>query len=127
MGSGVLLGAGGDAGSFNGQTTLETRMRIMGTTPDGRRIMKLHGGIIQEETAEQRDSRLEQEAYDAVRDAAPELLQALRGVMAIIMEANLDLGEQGGGADQAFSYALEIIGRLCPPDVVPTEPPDHTA
>lgn len=110
-------------------------MKITGTTEDGRQIMsgRVKGVVVETvETVEERDLRQEAEAYELVRNTAPELLQACRGLLAVI-EANFPSlkvekpinGEQSLDDDdvQAIDYALTIVRKVDPDYGKEIEPP----
>lgn len=88
-------------------------MKIIGTTPDGCQITAARGGETVTETPAERDARLEEAAYEAVRAAGPELLQALTGLLAVVeaMEKFIDLTPDD---EVARDYALTIVRKVNP-------------
>lgn len=95
-------------------------MMVIGETPDGCRITKHVGGIVRTETPAERDERRLEKAYEAVRAAGPELLQACTGLLAVIEGMRPALAEHISGAEytmgeqQAVDYALTIVRQLNP-------------
>lgn len=118
-------------------------MKIIGTTEDGRQIRerKIGGEAIHiTETVEDRNARLEEAAYEAVRAAGPELLQACTGLLAAVnflMEASEsmrheynDMNDAVSESAPAIDYAITIVRKLNPDYGKPIEtpcPPDLTA
>lgn len=101
-------------------------MKIHGLTDDGRQIThkRVDGQNVEiVESIETRDLRLEAEAYELVRNTAPELLQACRGLLAlIVLWAPSCNGISTSDDLQAYEYALAIVRKL-DPDYGKLKPP----